>query len=134
MTPAALLDLERIKVLYECAERRYLKSLRAEHVFVDTTSQTTQRLITLASFSLIRAMRRDVQCFNDLLVQYPAPGKDPDKPSQIVPDNMVVIHPKPIKAGHSYNTPLQPVGPFLILDYPSKGGVWKDYEANFEKY
>lgn len=134
MTPTVPADSERIRFLYRCAERRYLKALRAGHAFVDATSQTTQRLITLASFALIRAVRRDVQCFNDLLVQYPAPGKDLDNPNQIVPDNMVVLHPQPINAEHSFNTPLQPAGPFLVLEYPSKGGVWKDYEAHFEKY
>jgi hypothetical protein len=78
--------------------------------------------------------RKDVQCFNELLVQYPIPGKDPDKPGQIVPDNMVVIHPKPIVATGSYMTPLQPVGPFMVLEYVSKGSVRKDYEVHHAKY
>jgi len=135
MTPTVPpnLDLERIKFLYQWAEQRYLKSLPLEH-FMESTPQATQREITLESFALIRAMRRDVHCFNELLVQYPIPGKDPDKPGQIVPDNMVVIHPRPIQAEGSYMTPLQPVGPFLVLEYVSKSSVRKDYEVSYAKY
>lgn len=133
MTPAAPLDLKRVKHLYELAEQRYLRSLPLEH-FMESTPQATQREITLESFALIRALRKDVQCFNELLVQYPIPGKDPDRPGQIVPDNMVVIHPKPIVAEGSYMTPLQPVGPFLVLEYVSKSSTRKDYEVSYAKY
>lgn len=135
MTPTVPVDLDlpRIKHLYEWAEQRYLKSLPLEH-FMESTPQATQRKITVSSFDLIYVSRKDVQCFNELLVQYPIPGKDPDKPGQIVPDNMVVIHPKPIVATGSYMTPLQPVGPFLVLEYVSKGSVRKDYEINHAKY
>jgi Uma2 family endonuclease len=135
MTPTIppKLDLARIRHLYELAEQRYLRSLPLEH-FMESTPQATQRKITLESFDLIRVSRPDVQCFNELLVQYPIPGKDPDKPGQIVPDNMVVVHPEPIKAEGSYMTPLQPVGPLLVLEYVSKGSVRKDYEVNYDKY
>jgi Uma2 family endonuclease len=126
-------DLRRLKLLYEWAEQRYLKSLPLEH-FMESTPQATQRKITLESFDLIHAMRKDVQCFNELLVQYPIPGNDPDKPGQVVPDNMVVIHSKPIVAEGSYMTPLQPVSPFLVLEYVSKSSVRKDEEVSYAKY
>jgi Uma2 family endonuclease len=126
-------DLKRLKMIYEWAERRYLKSLPLEH-FMESTPQSTQRKITLESFDIIHALRKDVQCFNELLVQYPIPGKDVDKPGQVVPDNMVVIHNKPIVAEGSFMTPHQPVGPFLVLEYVSKSSVRKDYEVSYEKY
>lgn len=135
MTPALPpgTDLKWIRHVYEVAERRYLKSLPLEH-FMESTTQAKQREITLASFALIRAQRKDVQCFNELLVQYPIAGRDRDKPGQVVPDNMVVIHPKPIVAEGSYMTPLQPVGPFLVLEYVSKSNARKAEEVNYAKY
>lgn len=135
MTPTAPpnLDLGRIKVLYERAEQRYLRSLPLEH-FMESITQATQREITLASFALIRASRPDVQCFNELLVQYPRPGESPDKPGQVVPDNMVVIHPRPIVADGSYMTPLQPVIPFLVIEYVSKASARKDEDVSYAKY
>jgi Uma2 family endonuclease len=135
MTPTVPqnLDLGRIKVLYEWAEQRYLESLPLEH-FMESTPHANQRRITLESFDLIRVSRPDIQCFNELLVQYPRPGHDPDKPGQVVPDNMVVIHPEPIKAFGSFMTPLQPVGPLLVLEYVSKMTKRKDYDDNHLKY
>jgi Uma2 family endonuclease len=135
MTPTVPqnLDLGRIKVLYEWAEERYLASLPLEH-FMESTPHANQRKITLESFDLIRVNRPDIQCFNELLVQYPRPGHDPDKPGQVVPDNMVVVHPEPIKARGSFNTPLQPAGPLLVLEYVSKDTKRKDYDDNHWKY
>jgi Uma2 family endonuclease len=135
MTPATTppLDLGRIKVLYEWAEQRYLASLPPEH-FMEATDHAHQRKITLESFDLIHALRPDVQLFNELLVQYPRPGHDPDKPGQVVPDNMVVVHPEPIDAYGSFMTPLQPVGPLVVLEYVSKHNKRKDYEDNYQKY
>ena len=77
MNPTGLsdLDLPRIKHLYEWAEQRPIwPSLPLEH-FMESTPQATQRKITLESFDLIYVSRKDVQCFNELLVQYPIPGK-----------------------------------------------------------
>jgi hypothetical protein len=130
MTPTTPTDA-RLKLIYEMAEQRYLRSLPPEH-FMEATPQATQQKITLASFDLIRVSRPDIQCFNELLVQYPL--KDPDQPKQVVPDNMVVVHPQPIKAEGSFNTPLQPVGPFLMLEYVSKHSARKDYDQNMVKY
>jgi Uma2 family endonuclease len=115
---------------YEEAAQAYLKSLPLEH-FMESTLQATQRLITLVSLALVHAQRPEVQPFNELLVQYPRPRK---KIGQVVPDNMVVLYPEPIRALTSFNLPLQPVGPFWVLEYVSKHNKRKDYEDNFEKY
>src|SRR5205085_6241353 len=53
---------------------------------------------------------------------------------QVVPDNMLVDYPEPIKAGGSFDVPLQPAGPFWVMEYVSKGTKRKDYEDSFEKY
>jgi Uma2 family endonuclease len=135
MTPTVPpeLDLARIRFFYEWAEQRYLRSLPLEH-FMEATAQGTQREITLESFALVKVYRPDVQCFNELLVQYPRPGHDPEKPGQVVPDNMIVIHPQPIKADGSFNTPLQPAKPFMMLEYVSKYNKRKDYDLNYDRY
>lgn len=73
-----------------------------------------------------------MQVFNELLVQYPLPRRK--RPGQVVPDSMVVIHPRPIQADGSYNTPLQPVGPFWVLEYVSKSNERKDYTDSMNKY
>jgi Uma2 family endonuclease len=117
---------------YEAAEQEYLRSLPLEH-FMEATDHARQREITLESFALIHAARPDVQCFNELLVQYPR-GKKRKKLGQVVPDNFVVVHKEPIKARGSYNLPLQPVGPLLVLEYVSKYNKRKDYDDNYEKY
>lgn len=125
-TPRAL-----IEVAYADAAQKYLRSLPPEH-FMEATAQGTQREITVESLALVKARRPEVQYFNDLLVQYPRRGKR--RPGQVVPDNMVVIHPTPIEAERSYNIPLQPVGPFWVLEYVSKHNKRKDYEDNFDRY
>jgi Uma2 family endonuclease len=125
-TPRPLLE-----VRYYRAAQEYLRSLPLEH-FMEPTSQATQRKITLESFDLIHAERPEVQVFNELLVQYPLPRQK--RPGQVVPDNMVVIHAEPIKAEGSYDVPLQPVPPFLVLEYVSKSSQRKDYDDNMVKY
>jgi Uma2 family endonuclease len=125
-TPRILLDLR----YYEW-EQEYLRSLPPEH-FMEATPQATQREITLESFALVKVKRSDVHVFNELLVQYPRKGKE--RPGQVVPDNMVVIHPGPIKAEGSFNLPLQPAKPVLMLEYVSKSSKRKDYDDNMHKY
>lgn len=132
MAPIAF-DYKRMKLIYDYAADRYLRSLPPEH-FMEAFSQSNQRKITLESFDLIHVSRPDVQCFNELLVQYPKPGEDPDKPGQVVPDNMVVVHPQPIVVDTNFATLLQPVGPFLVMEYVSKSSVRKDYEVSYAKY
>ena len=99
---------------------------------MEATPQATQREITLESLALVRAQRPEIQVFNELLVQYPLPRKK--RPGQVVPDNMVVIHDKPIKADGSYDVPLQPVKPFWMLEYVSKSNSRKDYDDNMRRY
>jgi Uma2 family endonuclease len=70
--------------------------------------------------------------FNELLVQYPLPRRK--RPGQVVPDDMVVICAKPIEAEGSYDVPLQPVGPHLVLEYVSRSNRRKDYDDNMRKY
>jgi Uma2 family endonuclease len=124
--PRSLLRLE-----YADAAEAYLRSLPPEH-FMEATPQATQRKITLESLDLVHARRPDVQLFNELLVQYPwGRGK---RIRQVVPDNMVVIHPEPLDPVGSYDVPFQPVGPFWMLEYVSKGSRRKDYEDSFRKY
>jgi Uma2 family endonuclease len=124
--PRHLLSLE-----YDKYAEEYLRSLPPEH-FMEATGQSIQREITLESLALVKARRPDVHVFNELLVQYPY-GNEP-KPHQVVPDNMVVVYDKPIKARGNYKVPLQPVGPFWVLEYVSKESKRKDYDDNMQKY
>lgn len=124
--PRVLMELD-----YEKAERAYLRRLPLEH-FMESTPQAMQRKITLESLDLVTAQRPEIQVFNELLVQYPRPRRR--KPGQVVPDNMIVLHAEPIKAVGSYNTPLQPVGPFCTMEYVSRGNERKDYTLSMNKY
>lgn len=120
-----------VEVAYAAAAQDYLRSLPLEH-FMEATPQASQRKITLESLDLVHARRPEVQLFNELLVQYPIPGQK--RPGQVVPDNMVVVCEQEIKAEGSYDIPLQPVGPFWMLEYVSKSSRRKDYDDNFDKY
>jgi Uma2 family endonuclease len=122
--------VEALEAFYEEAEQRYLASLPPEH-FMKATDHAHQRKITVESFDVIHEARSDIQCFNELLVQYPKKDKTN---GQVVPDNFIVVHSKPIKARGSFNTPLQPVKPLLVLEYVSNHNKRKDYEDNFEHY
>lgn len=124
--PRPLVEIE----YYQWAQE-YLRSLPPEH-FMEATAQGTQRKITLESLDLVHARRPDIQVFNELLVQYPRKGQR--RPGQVVPDNMVVVHAEPIRADGSFDLPLQPVGPFWVLEYVSKHNKRKDYEENFDLY
>lgn len=119
------------QVSYEEWAQRYLRSLTMEN-FMEATPQATQRKITLESLDLVCARRKDIHLFNELLVQWPREGKQ--RPGQVVPDNMVVIHDGEIQAVGSYDIPNQPARPFWVMEYVSKGSQRKDYEENFEKY
>ena len=125
--PRGLIEIE-----YYDAAQRYLRSLPPEH-FMEAMPQGTQRKITLESLDLVHARRPDVQIFNELLVQYPL-GDDGKEIGQVVPDNMVVVHDEPIQLEGSFDLPLQPVGPFWVLEYVSRNSRRKDYNDNFEHY
>ncbi len=128
---SAALPRPLLRIAYEEAAEAYLRSLPPEH-FMEATAQGTQRKITLESFELVHARRPDVQVFNELLVQYPF-GRQ-QRIRQVVPDNLVVVHPEPIKASSSFDMPFQPAGPFWVLEYVSKHNKRKDYEDNFDRY
>ena len=81
---------------------------------MESTHQSRQRKITVESLDLVTAVWPEFQVFSELLIQYPIPGADPDKPARVVPDNMVIVHSKPIDAVGSFMTPLQPVGNILL--------------------
>jgi Uma2 family endonuclease len=120
-----------LEIAFEEAAREYLSRLPLEH-FMESTPQATQREITLESLALVKAQRADVHVFNELLVQYRLPRRK--KLGQVVPDNMVVVHDGRIKARGSYDVPLQPVGPFWVLEYVSPRNARKDYVENRVKY
>src|SRR5687767_220194 len=101
-----------IHVEYEEYARQYLRSLPPEH-FMEATDHATQREITLESLALVKARRKEVHVFNELLVQYPRPRKR--RPGQVVPDNMVVIADKAPRADTSYNVPVEDAHPFWVL-------------------
>ena len=120
-----------LEIHYFHAAQDYLHNLPLEH-FMEATPQGTQRAITLASFAVVSADWPEFQTFNELLVQYPVRGQR--RPGQVVPDNMVVIHAEPIQADGSFDVPLQPARPFLVLEYVSKSSKRKDYDDNMAKY
>lgn len=116
---------------YEEHAQEYLRNLPPEH-FMESTPQATQRKITLESFDLVQARRPDVHVFNELLVQYPRPRHH--RPGQVVPDNMVVLSEKRIKAISNYAVELEPARPFWMFEYVSKTNARKDYVKSFRKY
>jgi Uma2 family endonuclease len=116
---------------FEQAARDYCARLPLEH-FMEAIPQATQRKIFVVAGDLVHALRPDIHAFNELLVQWVRKGRR--KLGQVVPDNMVVVWPEPIEAESSYNVPKQPVGPFWVLEYVSKGSERKDYEDSFQKY
>jgi hypothetical protein len=120
-----------LRLHYQKAAEEYLRNLPLSH-FMEATAQATQRKITWDSLDLVHSRRSDVQVFNELLIQYPIRGKE--KPEQVVPDNMVVVCPKAIKADTSYDLPFQPVGPFWVFGYVSQNSRRKDYDTSFHKY
>jgi Uma2 family endonuclease len=120
-----------LEATYYAEAQAYLHRLRPEDL-MESTTQATQRKITVFSLDLVRLLRPDIQTFNELLVQYSRGNRK--KPGQVVPDNMVVVYEKPIQAETSYDVPLQPVGPFWVLEYVSKNNKRKDFETNLRKY
>jgi hypothetical protein len=120
-----------VEIQYHRAAQDYLGKLPLRH-FMEATPQATQRAITLACLALLCVHRADVHVFNELLVQYPLRRRR--KLGQVVPDNMVVIHPGSIKAEGSYDLPLQPSAPFWVIEYVPKSRERKDYVESMRKY
>ncbi len=115
---------------YERAAQEYLDSLPPEH-FMEATTQSIQREITLGSFSLLRRRIEDFQYFSELLVQDElADGTL----VQVVPDNMGILSDEPYHKRSSYCVKLEKVKPFWVLEYVSESNKRKDYEDSFRKY
>jgi len=120
-----------LRLHYQKAAEEYLRNLPLTH-FMEATAQATQRKITWDSLDLVHSRRPDVQVFNELLLQYPQRGEE--QLGQVVPDNMVVVWPEPIKADTSFDLPFQPDGPFWVFEYVSQRSRRKDYDTSFHKY
>jgi Uma2 family endonuclease len=120
-----------LEATFEAEAQAYLRSLPLEH-FMESTAQSTQRKITLASLELVQARRPEFQVFNELLVQYRL-GRDRTI-HKVVPDNMVVICKEKVRAKTSFNLPLEPCPPWWTLEYVSNSNKRKDYENNMVKY
>ena len=120
-----------LEVHYESAARDYQRKLTPED-HMESTPQATQREITLASLALVRERRPEVQFFNELLVQYAVGNRK--EPGQVVPDNMVVVHPEPIRALGHFTLELQPARPFWVMEYVSNSSERKDYVETMQKY
>jgi Uma2 family endonuclease len=119
------------RVAYERAAMEYLLSLPPEH-FMESTGQSTQRAITVASLALVEAQRPDFHVYSELLVQFRQRGQS--KLGQVVPDNMVVITDQPREARRSYNVALEPAGPYWVMEYVSPSNPRKDYVDSYRKY
>jgi Uma2 family endonuclease len=124
---------EELDQLYARIASEYCRSLPLEH-FMESTDQATQRKITVESLDLVTAQWPEFQVFSELLILYPLTEADLKKPTRVCPDNMVVVHHEPIIAKGSFNVPLQPVGPTLILEYVSSENKRKDYVDNRRRY
>ncbi|MFO0844772.1 MAG: Uma2 family endonuclease [Gemmataceae bacterium] len=120
-----------LEATFEAEAQAYLRGLPLEH-FMESTAQSTQRKITLASLELVQAQRPEFQVFNELLVQYRL-GRDRTI-HKVVPDNMVVVCPEKVRATTSFNLPLEPCPPWWTLEYVSNKNKRKDYENNMVKY
>src|SRR5687767_2692318 len=107
-------DPDLVRMLDEAA-LRYSENLKDENL-MEAFAQGKQRKITLESFDLIARARPEVQCFNEMLIQYPNPRKNA-KPGQVVPDNLVVLHPESLNVAGHYSLELQPARPFLVIEY-----------------
>ncbi|MFN4261410.1 MAG: Uma2 family endonuclease [Gemmataceae bacterium] len=114
---------------YEEAAIEYCRQLPLEH-FMEAIPAATQREITLASFAVIRQQRPDVQCFNELLIQYWFEGQL----RRVVPDNFARLCDQPPTTEWSFNIELEPVGPLVVFEYVSPSNLRKDYRTNYYRY
>jgi Uma2 family endonuclease len=123
-----ILDLH----FYEQAARDYCATLPMEH-FMESTPQQAQRKITLSAFELIHTDRPDVWCYNELLIQHPMSDSRRDI-IRVVPDNLVVLHDRPIVATGSFTTTVEQARLLVALEYVSESSKRKDYVENMERY
>lgn len=113
------------------AAREYASNLKNEDL-MEATPQARQREITLASLALVSAADPRVHVFNELLIQHRLPRRR--RLLQVVPDNMVVVHDGPLEVEGSYDLPVQPTRPLLVMEYVSRSSKRKDYEENAARY
>lgn len=115
---------------YDRAADRYARQLPLEQRTMEAMSQSTQRRITLASMELLKEYVRELEVYNELLVQYFYQGQL----RQVVPDNMLRRSRAPLVTSTSYVCELEPVRPFLVLEYVSPSSYRKDHKDSFQKY
>jgi Uma2 family endonuclease len=127
------LSPEELREVYQRDAEELLRSLPLEH-FMQSTWQSKQYFLAVQSFEYIHCFHPEIQCFSELLIQYPIPGGDPRKPGQVVPDVWVLIHHEPIKPKLSYMVPLQPVLPTLVMEWTCKTNTRKDYADHRRRY
>lgn len=133
MSATLKISRRELDALYSRIASDYCKSLPLEH-FMESTGQSTQRAITVASLALVSEKWPEFQVFSELLILYPLTEAQLKKPTRVCPDNMVIVHDEPIRAKGSFNVPLQPKGPTLILEYVSSENKRKDYVDNKRRY
>jgi len=114
---------------YDRAAAAYCRRLPLEH-FMEAIPAARQREITVESFALLRHHCPDIQCFNELLIQYWFQGRI----RRVVPDNFVRRCDRPPATESSFNLELETVGPLLTMEYVSPSNMRKDYKQNFIKY
>ncbi len=119
------------EIFYNEAAREYCKSLPLEH-FMEAGPSAIQRKITVESFDLITAERPDVQCLNEMLIQYPVGNIR--KLARVVPDNLIVITDTAIHAKRSFNLPFEDGKLLMALEYVSEDNQRKDYVDNMRRY
>ena len=108
----------------------YIKKKHPEH-FMESLAQSTQRKITVASLDHVATERADVFVYSELLIQW---RDDENQMRRVVPDNMVVIAQRKPQVSTNFAIPIQPAGPFVVMEYVSKSNSRKDYQESYDKY
>lgn len=119
------------EIFYNEAAREYCQSLPLEH-FMESGPSAIQRTITLASFDLVSAVRPEVQCLNEMLVQYPVGSIR--KLGRVVPDNLIVVSESSVRGERSFNLPFEEGKLLMALEYVSEDNQRKDYVDNMRRY
>lgn len=114
---------------YDRAAADYFQTLPVDH-FMEAVPQSTQRKIALESLDVLKARRPDVHVYNELLLQY----SSGEGLGRVVPDNMVVLSDKPIRAKGGFNYPFESARPLWVLEWVSANSEGKDYDECFQKY
>lgn len=121
----------KLEAAYDKAAREYYRSLPPGYT-IDPVSQGIAREITLQSFDLIQYLRPDIQCFNELPIDYPVKGSQ--RNGRVVPNNFVVIHSEPILAYANFDIEQQPTRPILVVEYVTEYRNPEHYECYFKQY